>query len=316
MGRTYIGYGYTNAEGVATLDYDANGNQLPKKSYACHSRNTSVVAEASIDNVITASNSIRFCENYVPPSETLSLTADKNILSYADGDTVTLTATYDGTTIEGKSVVFKMGDTVLATETTDSNGVATYEYESQGVGDVTITAECMNLQETYELEDCYFYDTLTTDKQLFSIATGSGTLTYSNDGLTFRDSTSSETKVLFDKQLPTSDYEVSYDIVAYENTNNKPQVCFEDFFLGINNNGYYGRRVSASGNIWNETGSPTPPHTIKHKITGTSSKTVETYQNSTLLGTSTSINQTRVMQIFAYENGRSITFTNLKIKPL
>lgn len=109
---------------------------------------------------------------------------------------------------------------------------------------------------------------------------------------------------------------MSYDIVAYGNTNNKPQVCFEDFFLGINNNGYYGRRVSVSGNIWSETGSPTPPHTIKHKITGTSSKTVETYQNSTLLGTATSINQTRVMQIFAYENGRSITFTNLKIKPL
>ena len=206
--------------------------------------------------------------------------------------------------------------TFIETITTDSNGVATYTYNSQGVGDVTITAKCMNLQETYDVEDCYFYDTLTTDKQLFSIATGSGTLTYSNDGLTFRDSTSSETKVLFDKQLPTSDYEVSYDIVAYGNTNNKPQVCFEDFFLGINNSGYYGRRVSASGNIWGETGSPTPPHTIKHKITGTSSKTVETYQNSTLLGTATSINQTRVMQIFAYENGRSITFTNLKIKPL
>lgn len=252
----------------------------------------------------------------LPFNGSMSVSASKDILSYADEDECVLTATLTGDNVDNRPVIFKNGSTVLDTVNTDSNGIATYNYESQGVGDVTITVECMNLQETYELEDCYFYDTLTTDKQLFSIATGSGTLTYSNDGLTFRDSTSSETKVLFDKQLPTSDYEVSYDIVAYGNTNNKPQVCFEDFFLGINNNGYYGRRVSASGNLWGESGSPTPPHTIRHKITGTSSKTVETYQNSTLLGTSTSINQTRVMQIFAYENGRSITFTNLKIKPL
>ena len=46
--------------------------------------------------------------------------------------------------------------TFIETITTDSNGVATYTYNSQGVGDVTITAECMNLQETYELQDIYF----------------------------------------------------------------------------------------------------------------------------------------------------------------
>ena len=38
--------------------------------------------------------------------------------------------------------------------TTDSNGQATATYNSQGVGDVTITAKCMNVSETYELEDC------------------------------------------------------------------------------------------------------------------------------------------------------------------
>ena len=45
--------------------------------------------------------------------ESITLTADKNILSYADNDTVTLTATYEGTNVSGKSVVFKIGDTVL-----------------------------------------------------------------------------------------------------------------------------------------------------------------------------------------------------------
>lgn len=157
MSRTYLGYGYTNSEGVATLDYDAEDNPLPKKSYACHSRNTSVVAEVSVDNVVTSSNSIRFCEDYVPPNDTLSLTADKSVLSYADNDTATLTATYEGETVSGKSVVFKIGDTVLDTIQTDSEGVAEYTYNSQGVGDVTFTVECMNLQETYEIEDLYWY---------------------------------------------------------------------------------------------------------------------------------------------------------------
>lgn len=40
---------------------------------------------------------------------------------------------------------------------TDNNGVATCTYSSQGVGDVTITAECMNLTETYSIEDIYLF---------------------------------------------------------------------------------------------------------------------------------------------------------------
>lgn len=54
-------------------------------------------------------------------------------------------------------VVFKNGYIVLATIATNSSGVAEYTYNSQGVGDVTITVECINLQETYNLEDCNYY---------------------------------------------------------------------------------------------------------------------------------------------------------------
>ena len=127
--------------------------------------------------------------------ESITLTADKNILSYADNDTVTLTATYEGTNVSGKSVVFKIGDTVLDTVNTDSNGIATYEYESQGVGDVTITVECMNLQETYAIEDCLYYDSQTVDKQRYSTTTGTASVTYSSDGLTVKGTGNSETRV-------------------------------------------------------------------------------------------------------------------------
>ena len=91
--------------------------------------------------------------------KSFTLTSDKDALSYYDEESAVLTATYleDNVGVSGKSVVFKNGNTVLDTVVTDSNGEAEYTYASQGVGDVTITAECMGLQETYGIEDCLVY---------------------------------------------------------------------------------------------------------------------------------------------------------------
>lgn len=90
------------------------------------------------------------------PFNSLTLTSNKNILSAYDSETATLTATYteDGVGVSGKTVTFKKGSSTLATETTNSSGVATYDYSANGDGDVTITVECSNLQETYTIEDC------------------------------------------------------------------------------------------------------------------------------------------------------------------
>ena len=41
---------------------------------------------------------------------------------------------------------------------TDSHGECSVVYDSKGTGDLNIKCECMNLQETYELEDCIIYD--------------------------------------------------------------------------------------------------------------------------------------------------------------
>lgn len=100
--------------------------------------------------------------------DSLSVSANKDILSYADEDECVLTATLSGGSVANRPVVFKKGNTVLDTVITDSNGVATYTYDSQGVGDVTITVECMNLQETYAVEDCVkvYPNTYTSETQL------------------------------------------------------------------------------------------------------------------------------------------------------
>ena len=150
-GTTLLGTAITDLNGVATYTYTPS--QLGNFTFHTVFEGTENFTNCNSSNVnITVINA--------PTS--LVLQADKSILSHYDNDNCTLTATlYDNnnTPMEGLSVVFKNGDIVLDTITTDSGGVATYTYNSQGVGDVTITAECMNLVQTYSIEDCNYYNT-------------------------------------------------------------------------------------------------------------------------------------------------------------
>ena len=148
-GTTLLGTGITDLNGVATYTYTPS--QLG--NFTFHT-----VFEGTENFTNCTSNNVNITVINAPTS--LVLEADKSILSHYDNDNCTLTATlYDNnnTPIEGLSVVFKNGNIVLDTITTDSGGVATYTYNSQGVGDVTITAKCINLTETYTLEDCNYY---------------------------------------------------------------------------------------------------------------------------------------------------------------
>lgn len=149
-GTTLLGTAITDLNGVATYTYTPS--QLGNFTF-------NAVFEGTENFTNCNSNNVNITVINAPTS--LVLQADKSILSNYDNDNCVLTATlYDNnnTPMEGLSVVFKNGDIVLATIPTDSGGVATYTYNSQGVGDVTITAECMNLQETYILEDCNYYN--------------------------------------------------------------------------------------------------------------------------------------------------------------
>ena len=152
-GTTLIGTSITDLNGVATYTYTPS--QLGNFTFHTVFEGTENFTNCNSSNVnVTVINS--------PTS--LVLQADKSILSHYDNDNCTLTATlYDNnnTPMGGLGVVFKTGDIVLATITTNNNGVATYTYNSQGVGDVTITAEYMNLVQTFVVEDCTYYDTVT-----------------------------------------------------------------------------------------------------------------------------------------------------------
>ena len=101
------------------------------------------------------------------PFNNISLTSDENILSYADGDTCTLTAqlTKNGSPspVEGKTVSFYNGATLLGTDDTDSNGIATLTYTRAGIGDMSITASLdgIIISETFSIRDfTYIADTM------------------------------------------------------------------------------------------------------------------------------------------------------------
>ena len=97
----------------------------------------------------------------VPVVTSVSLTGDKSILSYADSESATLSATVldsNDDPMEGVSVEFFNGSTSMGTADTNSSGVATKSYASSGVGDVSFTASVGTISsETYGLEDCLYY---------------------------------------------------------------------------------------------------------------------------------------------------------------
>lgn len=106
-------------------------------------------------------------------SYNVALTSNKSILSYYDSESAILTATVtDGSDnpVADVTVEFFKGSTSMGTAQTNSSGVATKTYNSQGSGDLSFTASVGTISsETYELHDIYFYR-----EQEYSLTKSSG----------------------------------------------------------------------------------------------------------------------------------------------
>ena len=150
-GTTLLGTAITDLNGVATYTYTTS--QLGNFTF-------NAVFEGTENFTSCNSNNVNVTVINAPTS--LVLEADKSILSYYDNDNCVLTATLldsNGNGVSGEEIVFKANGGVLGTVITGGNGVAQYTYQSTGGGDVTITAEGMNLVQTYSIEDCSYYNT-------------------------------------------------------------------------------------------------------------------------------------------------------------
>ena len=301
-GTTLIGTSITDLNGIATYTYTPS--QLGNFTFHTVFEGTENFTNCNSSNVnITVIN--------VPTS--LVLQADKSILSHYDNDNCTLTATLydnDNTPMEGLGVVFKNGDIVLATITTDSGGVAMYTYNSQGVGDVTITAECMNLTETYTLEDCNYYsETGTTLIQNDSTDTG-----YPSD-IPYHHEGTEKYMVEFDFTMKTSFR------FYYNNTKVTSKGGHIDYGYGFSRDAsgkfVISTRTTTTSNSTYTTGLANgEERRIKMIIDGT---TVSFYDNGNLIRTQT--NEWLTTNPPAYFNWATwgtgtVTVKNIKIKPL
>lgn len=100
-----------------------------------------------------------------PVVQTLTLTSNKSILSYADSESATLTATHSGGS--GKTVeIYNAVTGVKIGDATDNNdGTYTYTYSASGYGDISMTATSGALESNaISIEDCYDIITGLTDE--------------------------------------------------------------------------------------------------------------------------------------------------------
>lgn len=177
----------------------------------------------------------------------------------------------------------------------------------------------MFVSETYVVEDCYFYDSLTTDRSLFTITSGTGTLTYSSNGLKMAGTANNDSIGLLSQQLPENSYTVECtvtDATVVTSGGYTTGLCVEDTMMMDNrSDGIYARKISVSGDFFDSHVHYSAPNVMKWEVTGTTSKTIKFYKDSSYLGQGTSISRNREFKFRSYNN-RMIQVKDLKVKPL
>ena len=164
----------------------------------------------STHSSVTSSNVVITVSGSTPVVDSVSLTADKSVLSAYDSESAVLSATVlDGSSnpMSGETVTFYNGSTSIGTATTNSSGIATKSYSSTGAGDVTFKATCESIDSsTITVEDCNYYNTTEVSR-----TTTNGSTIYDNN---------------LSQSLP-SKCEISFDI----HSNNSTDSGEHRFFL-------------------------------------------------------------------------------------
>lgn len=172
----------------------------------------------------------------------------------------------------------------------------------------------MVLQETYELEDCVVYDSLTTDNNLFTYVQGTANMEYSNNGLKYTGTATTDCIHRLTQELPDGSYTVDVDVTDINSSGYSTAIGTDDAMISGGPAGLYARKISVSGDFFSGKTFSLPFH-LRIEVTGTTSKTIKYYKDSTLLGTGNSISRNKQFVLRSY-SGRFIQLKNLKIKAL
>ena len=125
-------YGNINGDIVITSSSLGRTVTVPKVSGTINTISSITIKKINGEYIVEDSNSDLVVE-YSPNYDNGTLTTNLEIELGGEIDTISLI--------------------------TNNNGIVTYQYNSQGIGDITFDISCMNLQETYGIEDCHYYST-------------------------------------------------------------------------------------------------------------------------------------------------------------
>lgn len=330
-GNTLLGTGVTDVNGVATFTHVFN-----------------TVGVFSVHSVFSGTENFDECVSSsvsVTVDFDLSVSADKDILSYADGDSAVITAVVsDGSGgVSGESLSYSImhDSTVIdsGSVVTDSNGEASITYTATRIGDVSVTFSLRSLlQKTYELEDLLKYDTCQTDKTSSytspTVFRGSGTPLFSfENGYGYKLGKSTG---LGDVWLPIYDitgltsYKIEFDQYCNNNNNSsnngilfyKDNNNYHEFFYAIQSSCNYFNLTNINGSInyTNPTASNISPNTwVHYEITvENGSIALKVTQNDTVLYQNTytlAVNPVKVGVVTGWSTGHSYV-KNIKVKAL
>ena len=283
-----IGHAVTNDDGVATFEYvvDAYGVYDFYAEFLGIEQCTSQQATVTCDY-------------------NLVLSADKDILSYNDSDSCTITGILDSETglVENEEINYSImhNETELdsGTLTTDENGEIVLIYDSTGAGDVNVIFSLGEgsrlLQKTFVIEDCDAYFTTSEIRDFPKVNEGSNEFAVS------------------DYNISLSEYSVEFKAtggvqVAVGNQNdwvfacnNKTNQWNEIYLHDLNGKVYTDNNVFSSLN---------EKYCIE--VTG---NTAKVYKNDTLIKTYTDKKLTGYptnIRIYPYSNRANVSYIKVK----
>ena len=194
-------------------------------------------------------------------------------------------------------------------------GVCFVYFSSKGAGDLSIRAECMNLQETYSIEDCYYYNDGTKDD-----------LTYQNgdfgsvvsEGLQLKGTTNSYQKAVIPTSLFSTNDNVSCEIKLGTYTTMSPQLALYDSSYtsqgSVNGNNTYNEIASELSTSSRTVRNSAPAVNEVWKITRENGQS-KFYIDNTLLDTATRTVNSFRFGFYTYNN-RTEVIKYIKIKAL
>lgn len=316
--------GNTLLDTLTTDSVGAYTTTLSNLTVGSYSFKTTYEGSDVYQNVTSSTKSITVTA--APEPDSISLTSNKSILSYADSESATLTATVlddNNNPLEGETVTFYNGSTSMGTATTNSSGVATKSYSSSGAGDVSFTAQVRSLvSETYELEDCYYFDPQTTNKNRYTVTSGGANISYSSDGVTITGTQATDSLVKNTALTLPNSYsaEVTLTKLSGYTAGGQTQyggLCFDNCLIDMHSGQINIYTLSPIALLTTINQGVSQGDVLKIEM---DNGTMKIYIND-VLKTTQSITHTGIHQHRTYKPsnqnvGKSITAKDLKVKPL